>query len=368
MTRLLPKLLAGMLRDLRGGRRWAWTVALALTVLVAARVGEGHVIAASPQGDHAITQEKPPALDSSAVPVPIPTSENPAATPPDAQSLDDAGLELGERWPLLAISTILTLAVVVVAVRRGWLRLPAHPSQAGPVPVDTAAWFLGLFLLQILAPMIPVMALRGAIDTDTLGGRALLQWLSYAAQLPFAIAIVARSVRPSEQPMVTTSRPLLAGVIGLVCIAPIIVLGSQLAAIIQQLVTGITPPQLGHETLRAIVEQQSNPTAWLVIAAVTIGAPVFEEIAYRGGLHGAMRALDIKPWATILLTSAFFTIMHLGAIPTAAAASALTGLAFLSIALGLLRERTGGVLAPIIAHALFNMANIALAWQGSRAM
>jgi membrane protease YdiL (CAAX protease family) len=32
----------------------------------------------------------------------------------------------------------------------------------------------------------------------------------------------------------------------------------------------------------------------------------------------------------------------------------------LGFALGLLRERTGGILAPVLVHALFNAANVAM--------
>ncbi len=254
---------------------------------------------------------------------------------------------------------------MLLATRRRWLRLaPSDPAAApiAPAPLDTAAWLLGLFLLQILAPVLPIGLFRGAIDLETLGGRALLQWISYAAQLPFAIAIVMRCQREAALVRAPLLRHWRAGAIGLLCAAPVILFGSTLASSLQELITGVAPPQLGHESLKAIIEQHDDPWAWAVIAAVVIGAPVFEEIAYRGGLHGAMRALDIKPWPAVLLTSVFFSIMHLGAIPTSAIASAMTGLTLLAISLGVLRERTGGLLAPIVAHALFNIANITLAW------
>jgi membrane protease YdiL (CAAX protease family) len=265
----------------------------------------------------------------------------------------------------MVVAALLTAVVLYVGRRRGWFSLQttgelgagSSESPVDPLPLDRAAWLLGLFLLQILAPLIPLMALRDAIDLESMGGRALIQWLAYAAQLPFAIAIVARSARAQG----TMKRSWLAGALGLVCVAPVIVLGSQIASLLQQAIGGETPPQLAHESLRAIIEQNGSPWAWAVIAAVVIGAPIFEEIAYRGALHGAMRSLDIRPWPTIVLTSVFFAIMHLGAIPTEGLAAAMTGLVLLSISLGLLRERTGGLIAPILCHSLFNVANIAMA-------
>lgn len=311
----------------------------------------GEVIAAPQESEAALGQ--PP---DGAIPEPSPAPSPVPAQPPS-------------RGPLLLITGALALGSLFVATRRRWLRLGATCQEGDSIaappalaPLDTAAWLLGLFLLQILAPVLPIGLLRGAVDLETLAGRALLQWTSYAAQIPFAIAIVLRCQR--EAALVRT--PLLhswrAGAVGLLCAAPIILFGSTLASSLQELFTGLAPPKLGHESLKAIIEQNADPWAWAVIAAVVIGAPVFEEIAYRGGLHGAMRALDIKPWPTVLLTSAFFSIMHLSAIPSSAIASAMTGLTLLAISLGILRERTGGLLAPIVAHALFNIANITLAW------
>lgn len=255
------------------------------------------------------------------------------------------------------VAAVLAAGAIALASRRGWFRLPTDP-QREPVHQDAAAWLIGLFLLQILAPALPVLATQGSIATDTIAGRASLQWLAYAAQLPLAIVIVLRVGGLFRSPV----RSVGAALVGLACAIPVIVVGSQLGTLIQRLATGAPPGALAHETLRALIEHGHDPWAWAVIAAVTIGAPIFEEIAYRGALHGAMRALGISPWSTILLTSVFFAIMHLGAIPPESLGGAMTGLAVLSVALGMLRQRTGGLIAPIVAHSIFNVANLAMAW------
>ena len=282
---------------------------------------------------------------------------------PAAPPAED-GIVASGQWIVVAVAAALAVGSIAFLRRRRWLVLPVRGEADAPDPPDAAAWLIGLFLLQVLAPMVPVMALRGAIDFETLGGRAAIQWLSYVAQLPFAAAIVMRLVAVRR---LAPMRPAAAGAgaLGLVLAAPLILAGSQAASIVQRLASGAAPPELGHDTLRAIVASRSDPWAWVVIAAVTVGAPIFEEIAYRGALQGAFRSLDIRPWPTILLTSAFFLIMHLGAIPSDALPSAMTGLAILSVSLGVLRERTGGLLAPMVAHSLFNVANLALAWASS---
>jgi membrane protease YdiL (CAAX protease family) len=273
-------------------------------------------------------------------------------------------------WLLVAITGLLAAVVMTVAIRRGWLRLPtsaeatAESGRIAPVgPIrppqtDAALWFAGLFLLQLLAPAIPVGLLQGSIAAETLAGRATLQWLAYAAQIPFAVLIVMRIGGSFAAPLRTAAL----GAIALALAAPVILAASQVASLLQQLLTSVRPDELGHETLRALIDRRGDPWAWAVIAAVTIGAPILEEIAYRGGLHGLLRSLGIGPWATVLLASIFFVVMHLGMIPRDAAGGALAGLFALSILLGLLRERSGGLIAPIVAHALFNAANLVLAW------
>lgn len=259
------------------------------------------------------------------------------------------------------VAALASVGVILLALRRHWFLLPppgAPDRPTSPNANELAAWLIGAFLLQILVPAVPVVALQGVIAADTIAGRATLQWLAYLVQIPLAIIIVAR-IRPA---FATPLRTAAIGLLGLACAIPLIVTGSQIASFLQTWWTGEPPTALAHDTLRMLIERGGDPWAWAVIAAVTIGAPILEEIAYRGGLQGAMRALGIGPWAAITLTSVFFAIMHLGAIPPASRAGAMTGLAILSISLGLLRERTGGLVAPIVAHAMFNVANLLVAW------
>ncbi len=283
-----------------------------------------------------------------------------------------AGTSAAGGWMLVAVTLLLAGVSLTVAVRRGWLLIPRRADAAAPAEqilptrppqTDAALWFAALFLLQLLAPAVPVGLLQGLIAADTLAGRATLQWIAYAAQIPLAVLIVLRMRGAFGDPFRHTPLRMAAlGAIGLALAAPVILAASQVASLLQQLLTSVRPDELGHETLRVLVDRRGDPWAWAVIAAVTIGAPILEEIAYRGGLHGLLRSLGIGPWATVLLASVFFVVMHLGMIPRDAAGGALAGLLTLSILLGLLRERTGGLVAPIVAHALFNAANLVLAW------
>jgi membrane protease YdiL (CAAX protease family) len=100
----------------------------------------------------------------------------------------------------------------------------------------------------------------------------------------------------------------------------------------------------------------------VLVASVVIGAPVIEEIIYRGFVQGGVRGmLGGRRWAAVIVTALIFSLAHIGAVtPTALVLLVLVG-----VALGVARERTGSLLAPIVFHALFNAANIALALAGA---
>ena len=92
----------------------------------------------------------------------------------------------------------------------------------------------------------------------------------------------------------------------------------------------------------------------LAYVTLTIVVPIVEEVLFRGYLHGMLRK-RMPAWPTYLITAITFSALHLGigrldewqwnvAIDTF----------FLSIWLGILREKTGGVWAGILVHMIKN--------------
>jgi membrane protease YdiL (CAAX protease family) len=217
----------------------------------------------------------------------------------------------------LAIAMPLVGSIGAMAVRRG-LGLPESPDLAGQ------AWMLG--------------------------GAAL-------AELPVAIAIV-RLLPPGR-----TGRPIAAflGVLACAIAFPAVQSIASLAGWIQQLVVGVPPPAVAHRTLESMVADPGSNASLAMLALVVAVIPPLEEIAYRGGLQGGLRRLGFGPWPATVATSVLFAFMHVGAIPETGLAAALSGLFALSIGLGILRERTGSLVAPAVAHALFNLVNVIVA-------
>ena len=91
--------------------------------------------------------------------------------------------------------------------------------------------------------------------------------------------------------------------------------------------------------------------AYLVFFAVIV-APVAEEFVFRGLLFSAAKRMG-WPKCAWIVTSLLFAAIH-------NSAPIFLALFVFALALTWLYEKTDGLLAPIVAHSLFNATNIAL--------
>ena len=90
----------------------------------------------------------------------------------------------------------------------------------------------------------------------------------------------------------------------------------------------------------------------LMILTVLFQAPLLEEPIFRGIIfRGLSRSLPI--WPSIILSGAFFALVHVNAASFAA-------VWFLGIVFAWLYWRTRSILAPMTAHFLFNATNVFL--------
>lgn len=97
-------------------------------------------------------------------------------------------------------------------------------------------------------------------------------------------------------------------------------------------------------------------TPWFVSAAlaVVVLGPILEEVVFRGFLHDGLRA-RLGPRMTITVAAVLFGALHVGDGSFLFVPTALLGALF-----GWLRERSGGLFAPIATHMLHNGATVAL--------
>lgn len=89
----------------------------------------------------------------------------------------------------------------------------------------------------------------------------------------------------------------------------------------------------------------------LLILIVGVGAPIVEEIFYRGLLQRSLLKRGMSPWWAIGLTSVLFGLSHFVALQ-------LPGLIVAGAAFGVLAHRAGRLGPAITAHVGFNMVTV----------
>ena len=94
--------------------------------------------------------------------------------------------------------------------------------------------------------------------------------------------------------------------------------------------------------------------AWFIVlfVVVVIGAPLVEELVYRGFIQGGLQTRIGSTWA-LIITSAWFTVVHMEPIE-------FPGLFAFAIVLGLCYRRTQRVGLSITTHLAFNATGLLL--------
>ena len=237
-----------------------------------------------------------------------PDEETPRRRPPTWLVL------LGDAIGIPVLAVGLLVGIVVLAVAAG-MPLDAGNARAilegKPLPEGAAGTDASAFPLAALASL-PL---------------ALLAW---------ALVFGRRQLRGRFRVDGTTVRAGLLGGLGMLAIGA---LGSWIAG-------GETPA--AFEVMRA-----THP---LVLAPLLVLlAPLGEELYLRGRLFGVLLEVGGRGWA-YLASAAVFGLLHLaGGLDYLPLVLAYFGIGLL---LAWLRDRTGGLVAPLIAHALNNLAGV----------
>ncbi len=96
---------------------------------------------------------------------------------------------------------------------------------------------------------------------------------------------------------------------------------------------------------------------WVIvlIIVVALGAPLIEELVYRGLILQALQS-RLNDWLALLISAAWFALIHLQPVE-------LPGLFAFALVLGICFQRTGRLGMAIFAHIGFNAAGLLLASQ-----
>lgn len=307
----------------------------------------------------------------------------PVATPLSADAALADSAPMGP-WEIggLALHLAWALAAALAIWRRGWLRLRSRGIARITPTAESETPGAGTMLIAggiaIYCAIFVGAASAGAIlgrgdaaagiteaDHSLWRGAWMLigGYIGAACALVFFLALVPGAARLIGLP--SRAAELLGGIrrglAGIAVAYPIVWVAGWIITLLARAIAGDDAIEtVAHETLRSMQANPRDPAWWTTAALVTIGAPIVEEIVYRGFLQPGIRLLIGRPWLAVILPSILFAFVHGEAVPW----HALPVLFVLSLALGIARARTGSIVPSIVMHALFNAANIGLVMAG----
>lgn len=122
-----------------------------------------------------------------------------------------------------------------------------------------------------------------------------------------------------------------------------------LAAILTLISTAIfgTFDSAAGEAAREIVSEGNRLTVVIFALMVMVGAPIAEELAFRGLLFAGLRKRGVRPLLTVVITAIAFALFHFEPMR-------LGILIVIGLVLGVARARSGSLGVSIVAHAVNN--------------
>ncbi|MBU6216811.1 MAG: CPBP family intramembrane metalloprotease [Acidobacteria bacterium] len=111
---------------------------------------------------------------------------------------------------------------------------------------------------------------------------------------------------------------------------------------------------------RELSEKAQGTWGWILLAfLVVVGAPLAEELFYRGLMLQALRKRGLPDWAACVTSGVVFALMHFQALQ-------FLGLFVLGTVLAAMVVRTDRLGPAVTAHAAFNAATVVILYLGSR--
>jgi membrane protease YdiL (CAAX protease family) len=223
------------------------------------------------------------------------------------------------------------------------------------VPVAVAVWLVSWFAGQLLFQIVALAFGESPGDAVTsIGALALgisATWSAYMVGLWWA-STRAGSGNPIEDYAVAfDSRDLLAvpiGVLAQLVLIPVVYM--PLRALWPDT---FTQDRL-EETARDLVERAGGTSMVMLVLVVVVGAPIVEELVYRGLLQQSFAARINDPLA-LVAASLWFAVIHFRPLeyPGLFVAGLVFGACFLV---------TGRLTTAIVAHAAFNLTGLLAVW------
>lgn len=275
---------------------------------------------------------------------------------------------------IIGFEVALWLAGIVLLARLVIGKLPLPPVALAPWRVSIEGIVMNGLLVAAGAMILPQAATY--LNADILGPAAHdSDWWQIVQGAAFQLGMITGALtgmiitrlatfsppgNPAEAPSPpVTAHPLLAGVITFAITLPL--LGgvsfgwkTALAAL------GLPADDQGMVDMFRSVD---SPTLFIfmTILAVVI-APVTEELVFRAGLFRYLRTRIPRALA-YLLPALFFAFLHVN-WKTLEGLNSFVPLILFAVLFSYAYERTGRIIVPMIAHALFNLNTIVLIMAG----
>lgn len=254
------------------------------------------------------------------------------------------GMLLMLLWPLVRRALVGAGHLGLEGTRSPFVVLSTHRVMA--------AWLLAFIVSGTL------LSLAGdAIATGSYG-QALSMTAQTLVQGGVAIWLIGRFGRypddhaPLTVPLRMTRRTLSGGWLGFALWTlggTSAVVASVLAAQAFNSAVSRTPGE-AQQALELFMTDDGLPTKLILVTAVALFAPIFEEVLFRGFLYRNLRDLVPPPMA-MLLSGLLFAFCHLDL-------SLLLPLTAIGICLAFLYERSGSLLVPIVVHGAWNLGQL----------
>jgi hypothetical protein len=287
------------------------------------------------------------------------------------QQRSDSLNALNQQQEKLALAALFRLAVVGgipllgallgLVLLLGWLgwsfwrqRPLVGPPWEVPWPGIGAqavltGWFLGFILLNALVPRLYTVGLGLGTQQLSPWHQAVALFLTYNAGALLGAALLYRLLRlyPGWQKVLQVrlwGPWILWGLGGYWAALPLVVLAAALSQLLLPQAGG------GNPILPLLLESHGWGARLVFLAVVSVCAPVFEEVLFRGfWLPTLSRYLPMG--AAILLSAFTFALAHLNL-------SDLLPLTMLGVVLGVVYSHSRNLLAPILLHSLWNTGSL----------
>lgn len=209
-----------------------------------------------------------------------------------------------------------------------------------------ARWAIAATIAIFFAGQLVAAALAGSMadwifEAPQIG---LLLWLIVSQAAMVLLVVIAAGLLGGRRSEVLQLHPVARapGLIGSAFVVMIAILG-----LLNALLYGL----MGHDVmadLRPHLELIRSETWLLAALAIGIGAPLMEELTFRGFLQSAL-AKRLGFWPAAIATTAAWTLLHWGYSAAGLAEVFLIGLYF-----SWLLWRTGSLIPALVCHALYN--------------